>query len=193
MTPDNFEELLLWLDPDPDGTGIPNRDRGAEKYETIRARLIRIYRNRGWHRPEEIVDQTTERICRKVKRLRVTYKGDPALYFYAVAKRVYQELRRELRREDSLPDLDPRQYDSDEDLELRHAWLEHCLKTLKPESRDLILRFYQGEKREKIDNRKQLAAELGISARALSLRALHIRQKLFACMQGYLLGEDPPK
>lgn len=190
MTPDNFEELLLWLDPDPDGTGIPNRDRGAEKYEKIRTRIIRIYRNRGSYRPEEIADETAERICKKVKRLRPTYKGDPAIYFYAVAKRVF----REFIREDSLMPPDPPPViDPDEDLELRHAWLERCLETLKPESRELILRFYQGEKREKIENRKRLAAELGISARALSLRALHVRQKLNVCMQAYLSGQTPPK
>ena len=191
MTPDNFEELLLWLDPDPDGTGIPNRDRGAEKYEKIRNRIIRIYRNRGWHRPEEIADETADRICRKVKRLRITYKGDPALYFYAVAKRVYLEFLRNYLKEENLTPPDP--VDGDDDRELRHAWLEYCLKTLKPKSQELILRFYQGERGEKIENRKQLAAELGISGRALSLRALQIRKKLYACMQGYLLGHNPPK
>lgn len=195
MTPDNFEELMLWLDPDPDGTGIPNRDRGAEKYEKINTRIIRIYRNRGWPRPEEIADETADRICRKVKRLRVTYKGDPAIYFYAVAKRVYWEFIRADGWEDSsMPPDPPLIIDGDDEgLELRHAWLEYCLETLKSESRQLILRFYQGEKREKIENRKRLAAELGITARALSLRALHIRQKLYACMQGYLLGQHPPE
>jgi hypothetical protein len=76
---------------------------------------------------------------------------------------------------------------------LRHAWLEHCLKSLKPESRDLILRFYYGEKREKIENRKKLAEELGITSRALSLRALHIRQKLYDCVKGYVSGNFPLK
>jgi RNA polymerase sigma factor (sigma-70 family) len=193
MTPDDFEELMNWLDPDPDGTGIPDADRGAEKYEKIRTRIIKIYRNRGWHRPEEIVDETTERISRKIKRLRVIYKGDPALYFYAVAKRVYKEFLREFPREESSMFADPTQPESDEDLELKHAWLEWCLNTLKPEGRELILRFYQGEKREKIDNRKRLADELGITARALSLRALQIRKKLYACMQGYVLGQALPK
>jgi DNA-directed RNA polymerase specialized sigma24 family protein len=194
MTPDNFGELLLWLDPDPDGTGIPNRDRGAEKYEKICTRIIKIYRNRGSNRAEEIADETTDRICRKVKRLRLTYKGDPAIYFYAVAKRVYWESLRD-PREESLTSPDPPLIidGEDEELELSHAWLEHCLKTLKPESRELILRFYEGERREKIDNRKRLAVELGITSRALSLRALHIRKKLYGCMQGYHSGNPPPK
>lgn len=189
MTPD-FEELLLWLDPDPDGTGIPNSDRGAEKYEKIRQRVIRIYRTRGYHRAEEVADEALDRFERKAKKLRLYYKGDPAVYVYAIAKRVYKEFLREDSKTITPP---PSPTDDVEEVELRHAWLEHCLKLLKPESRKLILRFYQGEKREKIDNRKRLAAELGINAKALSLRALHVRQKLSECMKGYLSGNFPPE
>lgn len=189
MTPEDFEEVLLWLDTGPDGAAVPNRDRGAEKYEKIRERIIRIYRTRGSTRPDEVADEALERFAVKAKKLRRTYKGDPALYIYAIAKRVHQEfLRKESQTVGPPPDRD----DSGE-VELRHAWLEHCLKLLKPESRDLILRFYFGEKREKIENRKKLAEELGITPRALSLRALHIRQKLFDCVKGYLSGNFPPE
>lgn len=188
MTPD-FEELLLWLDPDPDRTSVPNRDRGAEKYEKIRQRIIRIYRTRGCDRAEDIADIAFERCAKKVVKLRVNYRGDPALYIYAIAKRVYQEIIRQQGLQLNHP---PPRDDSDE-VELRHAWLEHCLGLLRPKSRDLILRFYYGEKREKIENRKKLAAELGITSRALSLRALHIRQKLYDCMKGYVAGKFPPE
>jgi hypothetical protein len=189
MTPEDLEELMLWLDPDPDGSGFPNRERGAEKYEQIRRRIIRIYCNRGSHRAEEIADESLERVGPKAKKLRLTYKGDPALYIYAIAKRVY----REFIREDNFTCPPPLPVDDPDEVELRHAWLEHCLKTLKRESRELILSFYKGEKREKIDNRKRLAAELEITGRALSLRVLQIRRKLYDCMQGYVLGHPPPE
>jgi DNA-directed RNA polymerase specialized sigma24 family protein len=182
MTPDDFEELLLWLDPDPDGTGVPDRERGAEKYEKICQRLIKIYRNRGSRRAEDIADETADRVGRQAKRLRLTFEGDPAIYFYAVAKRVYLEFRRD--DDFSMPPPLPR--DDPEEVERRHARLEDCLGTLKPESRELILRFYEGEKKSKIENRKRLAAGLGITTKALSLRALHIRRKLHECMSAYL-------
>lgn len=185
MTPEDFEEVLLWLGSAPDGAGVPNRDRGVEKYEKIRQRIIRIYSNRGCGRAEEIADKAFDRFGNKAKKLRLTYKGDPALYIYAIAKKVYKEiLREEARTFTPPPPPDP-------DVELRHAWLEHCLKLLKPEKRDLILRFYQGEKQEKIENRKRLAEELGITSRALSLRALQIRRKLYDCVKGYLSGNFP--
>lgn len=187
MTPDDFQELLLWLDPKPDGTDVPNADRGAEKHEKIRQRIIRIYNNRGYHRSEEVADVALERVGQKAKKLRPTYQGDPSLYIYAVAKRVYHEFL----REDNLviPPLPPK--DDPQEVELRHAWLQHCLETLKPDNRELILSFYQGEKREKIENRKRLAAQLGITSKALSLRMLQIRRKLYDCMKGYLSGKAP--
>ena len=189
MTPEDFEEVLLWLDSGPDPAVAPDRDRGAQRYEKIRDRIIRIYRTRGCERADEVADESLERFARKAKKLRQTYKGDPALYIYAIAKRVHQEI---LRKESQTITPPPERDDTGE-VELRHAWLEHCLQLLKPESRDLILRFYYGEKREKIENRKTLAAELGITPRALSLRALHIRQKLFDCVKGYLSGHFPPE
>jgi hypothetical protein len=188
MTQEDFEEVLLWLDSGADG-GVPDRDRGALKYEKIRERIIRIYRTRGCSRADEVADESLERFANKARKLRLNYKGDPALYIYAIAKRVYREILREESHTITPP---PERPDSDE-VELRHAWLEHCLKSLKPESRDLILRFYYGEKREKIENRKKLAEELGITSRALSLRALHIRQKLYDCVKGYASGNFPLK
>ncbi|HSE18962.1 MAG TPA: hypothetical protein VLB46_18020 [Pyrinomonadaceae bacterium] len=188
MTPEDFEEVLLWLDSGSNGAVVPDRDRGAEKFEKIRQRITRIYSNRCG-RAEDVADQALERFVNKARKLRLTYKGDPALYIYAIAKRVHREIVREDNQTVTLPDPGP----DPVEIELRHAWLDHCLKLLKPESRDLILRFYYGEKREKIENRKRLAEELGITSRALSLRALHIRQKLFDCVKGYLSGNFPPE
>jgi DNA-directed RNA polymerase specialized sigma24 family protein len=190
MTPEDFEEVILWLGSAPDGAAPPNRDRGVEKYEKIRQRIIRIYGTRGCSRADEIADKALDRFAVKTKKLRQRYKGDPALYVYAIAKRVHHEILREESQTITPP---PPARDDPAEVELRHAWLEHCLKLLKPESRDLILRFYHGEKREKIENRKRLAEELGITSRALSLRALHIRQKLYDCVKGYLSGNFPPE
>ncbi len=176
MTPENFEVLLAWLGTD--GTGIADRNRGAIKYENIRCRIIKIYRNRGCHYAEEIADETADRVCKKVKELKSTYEGDPALYFYAVAKKVYLEFLKAPPRA-----LQPPPLNDPQEVERRHACLDRCLDELKPESRELILQFYEGEKGEKIDNRKRLARLLGIDNKALNLRALRIRRELGQCMR----------
>ena len=176
MTPENFDELLAWLGTDR--TGIVDRNRGAIKYEEIRSRIIKIYRNRGCHYAEEIADETVNRVCKKVKELKSKYEGNPAHFFYAVAKKVYLEFLKAPPR--VLPPPPP---DDPQEVERRHACLDKCLDELKPESKELILRFYEGEKREKIDNRKRLARLLGIDSKALSLRALRIRRELRQCMR----------
>jgi DNA-directed RNA polymerase specialized sigma24 family protein len=179
MSLENFDELLIWLDQSRHRTGLPDREHGAQKYEEIRQRIIKIFKNRGSLLAEEIADESINRVCRKLPKLAETYEGDPALYFYAVAKRVYLEFTKNQMR--TLPPPVPK--DDPEEVERRHACLQQCLQELRSEKRELILRFYEGEKREKIENRKRLAALLGIDAKALSLRTLRIRRELHDCMQ----------
>jgi DNA-directed RNA polymerase specialized sigma24 family protein len=182
VTPENFEELLSWIDPDPEKTGVPDRTRGAVKYEAIRRRIIKIYQNRGCQQAEEIADETFNRVCVKVKELRKRYTGDPALYFYAVAKNVY----REFTRGSEIPPWQSLLHNDSEEIELRMGFLDTCLDQLDSNERSLILKFYEGEKREKIENRKGLASELGINTKALSLRTLRIRRQLLDCMRKHL-------
>lgn len=181
MSLDNFDELLRWLDPD-----YP--EKAAEKLEKIRQRIIKIYTNRGSRRAEEVFDVTLSRVCEKVEIVAPTYEGDPALYFYAVAKNVHSEF---LRADSPLVPLNPSEADSKGDagdssseVEVRHQCLERCLDQLPPEKRSLIVRFYTGDGQIRIENRKKLAAELGIDSKALSLRALRIRRELLLCLRG---------
>lgn len=66
------------------------------------------------------------------------------------------------------------------------ACLERCLSGLPAENRDLIVRYYEGEKSAKIENRKRLAAELEISVHALEVRAYRIREGLYDCISDCL-------
>jgi len=63
-------------------------------------------------------------------------------------------------------------------VEARLACLEEALAQLDPRDQHLIRTYYQGEKREKIDNRRRLAEKLGIGLNALRIRVLRIREKL---------------
>jgi DNA-directed RNA polymerase specialized sigma24 family protein len=179
MSLDNFDELLKWLDPDP--------ERAGEKFEKIRLRIIKLFSNRGSRRAGEIFDETVSRVCEKVTTVAPSYEGDPALYFYGVAKNVHSEfIREDLRRIPKQPEA----ADSEE-VERRHRCLDICLGGLSPEKRSLILRFYECDGQERIENRKRLAEELGIDTRALSLRALRIRRELLPCMHDCLKESAP--
>jgi hypothetical protein len=61
--------------------------------------------------------------------------------------------------------------------------LDRCLSRLEEEQKALLLDYYKDEKGEKIARRRQMAARLGVSINALSIRACRLREKLQACVQ----------
>jgi RNA polymerase sigma factor (sigma-70 family) len=171
MSLDNFDELLKWLHPDPEQAG--------EEFEKIRRRIIKLFSNRGSRRAEDIFDETISRVCEKVKTVVPSYEGNPALYFYGVAKNVHLEFI----REESRRTPERREPVDSTEVELRHQCLDHCLGGLPPDKQSMILRFYEGDGQKKIRNRKGLADQLGIDTKALSLRTLRIRRELLDCMR----------
>lgn len=141
-----------------------------------------------------MTDEVINRVSEKVKDLMGNYIGDPALYFYGVAKWVLVEhsrrkaLLREMPSEYESPD--PRNNDTSD---LMHECLDECLKTLTPANRDLILRYYENDKQAKIEKHKALAAELGIASGALRQRALRIRIALQECVLNCLQRKSKPR
>jgi hypothetical protein len=170
-TKEEFDKLLLWLDSD--------RDAAGKKYERIRYKLTRIFSCRGCCDPEDLADRCLDRVTSKIDWLIENYEGNPALYFYAVAKKIYLE---HLKSKKPLPDPSPPDPNSAE-LEQMCGYLEDCLSKLPPADSDLALRYHQGEKQEKIRNRKALADELKISRNALRIRVWHIHASLKECVK----------
>jgi DNA-directed RNA polymerase specialized sigma24 family protein len=74
-------------------------------------------------------------------------------------------------------------YVESDDGETRLGCLQNCLQTLSTDNRELILQYYQGEKGEKIQNRKKLLDRLGIPVNTLRMRALRVREKLQSCVE----------
>jgi DNA-directed RNA polymerase specialized sigma24 family protein len=168
LTQAAFDRLLSWLNQ--------NREEAGQKYETIRRRLIKIFTCRGCHEAEELADETFNRVALKVEWLAENYDGDPALYFYGVAQKIYLEYvrKRPLRPAPPTPPVaDEREYDC----------LESCLERLPAEQRELLLGYYRAEGRAKIDHRKALAEKLGIALNALRIRAHRLRATLQQCVR----------
>jgi DNA-directed RNA polymerase specialized sigma24 family protein len=166
---EEFDRLLNWLDADV--------ERAGSIYEKIRWRLIAILASRGCRFPEEVADETIDRVARRVVDIQETYVGDKAIYFLGVMNNVHHEyLKRPAVSGFSLLD------DDVDAKEKTHACLEKCLEKLAPNSRQMIERYYAEDKRAKVDLRKRIAREFGISISTLRLRALRIREKLQACI-----------
>jgi RNA polymerase sigma factor (sigma-70 family) len=188
MNQEEFDKLLLWLDPD--------RDRAGKSYEHIRKSLINIFTLRKCNEAEDLTDEVINRVSEKVEDLMGRYVGNPALYFYGVAKLVFLEHSRRKALVRELPSQhgshDP---STDDASDLMHMCLDECLETLTPVNRNLILRYYENDKQAKIEKHKALAAELGIASGALRQRALRIRIAIQECVLNCLdrksrLGTD---
>jgi DNA-directed RNA polymerase specialized sigma24 family protein len=168
LTPERFERLLAWLNDD--------RERAGQKYEEIRVQLIKIFVSRGCSSAEELADETIDRVARKISRISGDYSGDPALYFYGVARMIYLEY---LRSRPTPVELAP--VDFVENDEREFDCLQQCVKRLTPKNRELILAYY-GNEGQHVDQRRVLADRLGLEPNALWVRAHRIRQRLRDCV-----------
>jgi DNA-directed RNA polymerase specialized sigma24 family protein len=173
ITQDAFDRFLTWLDP--------NREQAGSKYEDIRRKLIKIFVCRGCPFGEELADETINRVIRKMQELADAYTGDPALYFYGVARNVHLEYLKK-----GPAPLPPPVPDTPEQKEKEYQCLERCMGVLTRENRELMLEYYKEEKQAKIVHRRELAARLGIAVNALRIRAHRIRAGLQVCVENCL-------
>jgi RNA polymerase sigma factor (sigma-70 family) len=169
LTQDAFDKFLAWLNP--------NRDQAAKKYEEVRRKLIKIFTCRGCSEAEDLADETINRVTRKVQEIMDSYAGDPALYFYGVARNVHLEYVRK-----SPPPLPMPEADTPQQKEQAYQCLDTCLERFSEQNRRLVLEYYKDERREKIDHRKKLAEQLGIAPNALRIRMHRIRTSLQNCV-----------
>ena len=171
---DDFDRLLAWLDED--------RERAGEEYEKVRRRLTTIFAARGCRIPEELADETIDRVSRRVADIQDTYEGKKALYFLGVANNVHHEY---LKRP---PLTTPVITIAGSEQELTYDCLEQCIGKLTERAQHLIRQYYAEDKRAKIGLRKVLAHQLGITQNALRARALRIREALQFCIERCLSG-----
>src|SRR4030095_9726800 len=170
LSQESFDAWLDWL--------APERERAGQKYEEIRTRLIKICACRGCYEPEELADETINRVISRLTEIQGHFKGDQARYFYGVANKVHLEY---LRRKQLQP-IDVPKTDSIR-IEAEFKCLEHCLNRLSAENRHLVVQYYQLERKARIDQRKALAREFAIKVNALRIRAHRIRATLQECVQ----------
>lgn len=170
LNPAVFHQFLCWLDPDEEAAG--------RKYEAIRGRLIMMFKARRCVFAEDLADATIERVARKLNYLSIGYRGDPALYFYGVAKKMYLEYQRKMMADHRRSEW-PRKVDTgDADLESMLQQLDEALTTIPKFDRELVLRYYSGSGKTKIRHRRALAEQFGMGPNALRLRVFRIRKAI---------------
>ena len=171
LTQDDFDCLLKWLDS--------NRTKAGDKYELIRNGLIEVFNYKGCTGAEDLADETIDRVAKRVKDISESFVGDPARFFYGVAKKVHLEYLKRKRPTELPLVLEAPQI---EDVEQEYECLDQCMEKLTPSNRALILQYYSGQKRAKIDSRRAILGVLNLKPSALRVRVFRIREGLEKCV-----------
>lgn len=175
LSQEAFDALLASLESD--------RVHAGEQYELLRHKLMKFFGWRGAHDPAAWADETLNRVARRIE------QGEqvPSVPAYAagVARMVWREAARQQDRAHELDDRTPAPAVDTEDADAaaRFECLDMCLEALPTDQRELVLAYFAEEKGAKIDNRKQMAARLGIEINALRIRVHRIRTKLERCVK----------
>ncbi|MDQ3668297.1 MAG: hypothetical protein M3410_17330 [Acidobacteriota bacterium] len=187
LTAPAFHRILKWLDEGASSDG--------RKYLEMRQRLVAYFDRKNCSAPDELADETLNRVARRLDEENVTDSGTPAAkYCYIVARFVFMEYLRGAQKDRVLSDDIRRQRYGNNLAESKHDneketqeellnCLDHCTGKLDSLNRNMILRYYTGKGRVKIESRRALATSLGISMNALSIRACRIRDKIEACVR----------
>jgi DNA-directed RNA polymerase specialized sigma24 family protein len=181
LTPEELEALLRLLDPD--------RERAGERYEELRRQLVRLFGFWGNEEPEELADETLNRMAHKAAEgVPVT---DAFRYARGIANHVQKEhWRRVVSRDKALEagEWPPRPYEEEPE-DRRLAGLRQCLDQLPADQRALLLRYHQGDHHKQ--NRKALCEELGIEMNALRIRIHRLRRRVETCVEERLRTTSP--
>lgn len=176
LSQEQFDALLEWLDPD--------REAAALRYEEIRQRLIRIFISRRCSEPEDLADETINRVAGRVQEVQNEFHGPQASYFFGVARNIHHEYLRRKHVSPSAP------HPVSPTPEQAFECLEYCLDQLSEDNRDLVKEYYKYEGQEKIEHRKRLAQSKGIPLNALRIRAFRVRRALYECIKNCLGDES---
>jgi DNA-directed RNA polymerase specialized sigma24 family protein len=174
LTSESFDVLLTLLDPE-------DRERAGQKYAELRDALERFFEWRGASHPEELADETLNRVARRVE------EGEPVRevqhYCLGVARLILLEsFKKRAREEKSLGEFSRLEAGRGDAEDEAGECLAGCLNRLTPENRELVIRYYDGEGGDKARNRRTLIERLRLPASTLRMRVLRLRQGLEECV-----------
>jgi len=157
------------------------REPAGREYENVRRKLLTFFRCNGCWDAEVLVDETIDRVIRRHGEVEIR---ELMPFIRGVARRVasehhkaYREVPLEEVKEPS--QRDPNVWDDEIVADaVRLKCLEECVKRLGPEDREMIVGYYMGEKGQKIENKRKLAQQFGITTAALRVRAFRVRERL---------------
>jgi len=173
LSQEAFDSLLILLDSDRELAGI--------KYEKLRLKLLKYFEWMNSETPESLADETLDRVARKL------YEGSDIYnlesYVYSVAKNILFEFKRKENKEViAHGEYNTNLHSTPEPESERLVCLKKCLNVLSNEDKEIIICYYEEEKHEKIESRKQIASNLGVTLTALRVRVCRLRAQIEVCL-----------
>jgi len=172
---EGFDLLLAQLDTD--------RNLAGQKYESLRRKLIKFFAWWGSQDPGELADEAFDRVAKKLA------QGEPirdsSAYLLGVARLIFKEyVKNRIKLRAAVEQIPKNSIASDDPAtdEAREECYENCLSKLPAASRDLVVRYYQMQDRDRASDRDALSAEMQIPINLLRVRAFRIRKKLGDCL-----------
>jgi DNA-directed RNA polymerase specialized sigma24 family protein len=142
---------------------------------------MKFFEWRGCNFPEDLADETLNRLAMSLE------AGERIDHFEAycvgIARHVFLESLRALRREETLNTLPSSSPAPSDESDRRWECLERCVRQLPPDSFQLMVQYCRENEGSRIKARRDLAAQLGIPMNALRIRAHRIRAGLESCVQ----------
>lgn len=188
ITSESFARLLEWIDEGVDSKG--------QKYLELRQKLVAYFDRKNCLATDELADETLNRVARRLEEEGKIETEAPAKFCYITARFVFLESLRDKGNKivpiDEIKAGKITANDESEEEKLKEkmlACLEKCVDELGETDREMIVKYYYGAERIKIENRRSLAERLGISSNALTIRASRIRDKLEKCVRN-CAGKD---
>ena len=163
--------------------------RAAEKYETLRYKLVNLLTWRGCSNSDadELADHTLDRVAAKIAEGEKV-ENVPA-YAGSVARFILLEHKRKKREDAAGDDLPEVAVEPDveilKDSDERMECLRDCMASTVPNPVDqrIIVGYYDTDSNEKNKHaRKRLAESLDMSIGALKVKACRLRDRLERCI-----------
>lgn len=177
LTSEGFEKFLAVL--------ATEREAAGEQYELVRLKLVKYFELRMTANPDDLADETIDRVARRLAGGERIASPEVMRYVYGVARNVLLESWKSEQRQKKIVEF-PQPANDDFDRELGDRQLDcfqECLAQISPDSRGLLLRYYQHTGRAKIDDRLVLAQQVDIPVNALRIRIHRIKGELQRCTE----------
>jgi len=181
LTAATFDFLLTKLAPDSTQAGM--------RYEKLRARLIVFFLRRMQPAPEDLADETINRLARRL------FEGEEVAsieaYALGIARYVLKEQTVLAAREATSGNIlldnvsDPKHTIGDEAFDRNRELdaMEQCLSLLAEEDAELLTSYYLVEGKGKIGKRRLVAETLGVTSAALRSKVFWICDALRRCIR----------